>query len=1315
MADSKPLVISVQPKSVPNGGPNEWRDLTAQIHVFTRDIITPDITSDADVAAMVSGIPTVFARANMFNTALSYASSIKGNTSALNQYYLGLVDEWRGAIACIALDSNAIDVRTIELGYSDGKDYKDTANIYEPKGAFGNMLFERKKAWCSQKASQNEKVVPFINVIKINGKVVAGTSPDTLLFTSANYKLAQGKPYVDVTTGKFTDPQKSNLTAEQWLSLYAYIDNLIKKLPALANYYTPVGEKSLVDYSNVSQNLTTWLSEIKDNILKKGYDLEKASALPVNSFKEPFDKIFNFTDELYALNGVISQVGGENKIIFNPEKLLLEKTAEIARIPLGMEYSRNPEKLSELSIYVLKASRLGKDGYAFFALPLSELGIKVFGQNIGVLLGQDRTGTSIKSQLKASFDEQNNTLEVKLAIITDDNKTKAINVTYKVRSEMIHKKDLLLWPNFISKQWNRYFFYSEIPHNVQTEDCPFRAVPFVGDEKTRSFDVICDEDKKFMYLAKDGHVIENDKTNAKLHIVADNVSGSKYQYEIYESSHPFKGVKLTTTNKESGYILIRYSSEAGKRMPWNRLEDPRELRDAHLGIDFGSTNTSVAYYDTVKRDDPQGITFTDLRVSLLCPEMQGKETLITIENSLFFFQGQTLTSNAIKSILALQDFKRFPSNTNSESLRKKEVSGGFPCFCKNLPVTSIQDDKINVEFVNGTGTTSTLIHNMKWSDQESDKAHKTAFLSSLLLQIYAQLFTEDVVPVKLKWSYPSAMGDSLVKDYDQIWSNLNTICPVTDQKGEKKPLNVTEWRAGRVKIDDGGWGNKACSNDPWSTNSNDTWESSSNAVPTNNEWGGSASSDGWETGSGSSDGWGSDSESTGWNDAPADTDGWGKTYVQAKPVDLKPDGGPIKFDFVDVNQESCLTEACAVANYMSKNGVSFFNREGVIENIMLSNVRQLVLCFDVGGSTTDISALCMMKDKKGQLRNAMIKQNSIRFAAQRISNATKGIPSFKKVLDAICEKYKIRILGLNMGPNTYSQETAPYFYEQIVDNLNSEQLVDFYRCISAYSPELFSVNLYVTGLIMYYAGQLANKLIQEVRRSEDGPGKEWRPQVQIVFAGKGARIFEWFSCTNYERAIAYYRDEMFIHGFGGIEQAKAFLYGPPAIALSSKSSLDNKFEVSKGLAMSASGGLVVPEEDKAIEILGEEGFSLVTGDGNIVDLKYDNSITVEFMEHLGRYFMGPVDGDNSCKKFQDFSYIFFKYAKNLYGLEKKVNQNDFFNGFKNMNITGYIQKLPEYRKAEENKRTNNKFDFVAPIIILEGMKFYDEILLPKLR
>lgn len=1306
MPDNKALVISVEPKSVPQGQANQWENLTSQMPTFTRDIITPDIQSGADVAAMVSGIPTVFARANMFGTALAYRSSIEDSSSALNQYYIGLVDEWRGLIACIALDSNIIDVHPIQLGYSDGKDIKSTANIYEPKGAFGNMLFERRQLWCSQTVSQNEKVVPFVNVIKIHGKVVAGTSPETLLFTSANYRLEPGKPYVDITTGKFTDPQKSKLTAEQWLSLYAYVDNLVKKISVLASYFTPAGSSvSLVDYSCVSRNLQDWLDEIKQNVLKKGYDLEKASALPVNAFREPFSIVFNFTDELFGLNGIISQTNESGQAIsFNPESLLLEKNAEIARIPLSAEYSRNPEKLSELSIYVLRAAKIGREGYAFFALPLSELGIKVFGQNIGVLLGQDTSGTSIKSQLRAIFNEENNTLEVKLSIITDDNKTKTITVTYKVRSEMVYKKDLLLWPNFISKQWNRYFFYSEIPHNIHSEDCPFRAVPFVGDETDPFFSTIVDDDNRFIYLADNGHIIEDKRIHAKLHIVADHrVADNKYQYEVYESPHPFKGVRLTTTTKESGYILIRYAREGGKRMPWNRLDEWRELRRAHLGIDFGSTNTSVAYYDTVKNTPPQGISFTDLRVSLLC-DMHGKDNAPTIENSIFFFQGQRLMSNSIKSILSLQDYKRFPQDKAQETLLKKEISGGFPCFCKNLPVTSVLSDKINVEFINGTGTTATLIHNMKWSDQEIDKAHKTAFLSSLLLQIYAELFSDDVVPVKLKWSYPSAMGDSLVRDYDQIWSNLNAISPVTDSNGNKVTLSVTEWRARQVKVgDELAWGNLGGSSNAWGTDIG-----SGDPLSTDAGWGNNSSDGGWGTDTGTSDGsWGDSTSGDGWNDTPQE-DGWPKDNVQASIVDLKPDGGPIKFNFIDVNQESCLTEACAVANYMSND-----------QNIFV-DAKHLVLCFDVGGSTTDISALCMMKDKKGQLRKAMIKQNSIRFAAQRVSEATKGISSFKKVLDAICEKYKIRILGLNMGPNTYSQDTAPYFYEQIVDNLNSDQLVDFYKCISAYSPELFSVNLYVTGLIMYYAGQLSNKLIQEVRRSDDGPGKEWRPQVQIVFAGKGSRIFEWFSCTNLDRARNYC-NEMFIHGFGGKSQAMSLLYGPPAIGLSAKSSPDNKFEVSKGLAMSslqaAGGGLVVPEEDTAIEILGEDGFSLKTKDGKIVELKYDNSITSEFMEHIGTYFMGPVDGtgEMTCKRFMDFTNVFYTYAKNLYKLDQKMSQADFINGFRNMNINGYIQALPEYRKAVQHRGPENRFDFVAPIIILEGMKFYDEILLPKLR
>ena len=51
---------------------------------------------------------------------------------------------------------------------------------------------------------------------------------------------------------------------------------------------------------------------------------------------------------------------------------------------------------------------------------------------------------------------------------------------------------------------------------------------------------------------------------------------------------------------------------------------------------------------------------------------------------------------------------------------------------------------------------------------------------------------------------------------------------------------------------------------------------------------------------------------------------------------------------------------------------------------------------------------------------------------------------------------------------------------------------------------------------------------------------------------------------------------------------------------------------------------------------------------------------------------------------------------------------EFMNALSNLNIESYIRSLPEYRKAQENGK---KFDFVAPIIVLEAMKFYEDHLI----
>ena len=66
----------------------------------------------------------------------------------------------------------------------------------------------------------------------------------------------------------------------------------------------------------------------------------------------------------------------------------------------------------------------------------------------------------------------------------------------------------------------------------------------------------------------------------------------------------------------------------------------------------------------------------------------------------------------------------------------------------------------------------------------------------------------------------------------------------------------------------------------------------------------------------------------------------------------------------------------------------------------------------------------------------MIKQNSVRFAAQRISQATRHSKNFRNALLKTCEAKGVRIEGLNHGDtSTFGPDTAPYFFEQVVDRL----------------------------------------------------------------------------------------------------------------------------------------------------------------------------------------------------------------------------------------------------------------------------------------
>lgn len=1302
MAEKALKALAIKSKSNPPGTLEYKWDKIPSIDNFTKDIIIPELgiekdgTSKVDIGAIVSGMPTVYARANLFRNALDNITDKDAKVSGLILFYKSLINEWRGFISCIALNYKDIEIQRIFLKYSDGKDIYETENIYEPLGAFGNMLFERKPLWCDQLLSSNKEQVPFLDVISFKGTVIGATSPDSLLFTSVSYNIQEKLPFVSSSSKKLIDPLKDELLPEQLLQLNAFVHNIINKLDSFKNIFNNVDESLKPNYSSIYGNLQEWLKEMDDYATSRNWTKpsQKPGSIPeVSNFFAPFSILFNHSTELYGSEGTIYSEFENGRIAFKPSELLLPASTEIVQFRFGQEAEKNKNFLADRPLLLLRADVKGvPNNYAYFALPLTPQALNVFGNNLAALMGIIEN-TDIKSRLTAEYEVDNlgEYLIVKLRLLTQSGTENELNIKYNIGGE-IKGRDILLWPNFISKKWNRYFMYSEVPHN----DVKFQASPFIGDVNDLDFKIVLNNEKEPLYLAKEGKISELPESYKASIIIENNqkVSDNPYKYEIYESNQPFKGLKFSYGKSDylSGFAIIRYDkNNQFKQLPKDLTAEAVVLGNARIGIDFGSTNSSVAYWSDRDNELKKEITLKNRRISLLSSDNKNNDERPAIEDEVFFFQNDEIKTNAIKSILTLHDFKRVANNSNlsQEQLLEKEVFGGFPCFEKNLPIENSDNNKITLKF-NRAGS-SELKYNMKWSSNPIDKSYKKAYLSSLMLHIYAQLFEEGHQPSSIKWSYPSSMSKNLLNEYWDIYNSLKQISPLVNNINIEifPPSDLSDLNL----ENDNAWADSNVGGSSWGFADS---SEHSNAF--------SAEAGGWDTPISETNSWGSSEQNT------IKQSGWGdeNSNKSKKIIEIKTDQGPLNFDFKQLNDNESLTESCAVANYF------------LVDTPVKPG--ELLLIFDVGGSTTDISVLSQMDGPDGAGK-AMIKQNSIRWAAQRLSQATKYSKNFQSVLQRMCEKKKIKIEGLNNGQLKYNENTAPFYFEQLIDRLDDSDYNEFYRLIAAECKELMSVNLYITGLIMYYAGQLILKIRQEMLRSDDVSPiiKNQIPQVNIAFAGKGARLFDWFEAINPKAANEYYT-QMFIRGLGGMEKAKTTIrpIGNPypiinINAFKKANNADVKYEVSKGLAIPTfKSKILVPKIKQAIEILGEEGFCVYTANGEIKYLDFSNSVTPEMMEQLGSYFVSnPENGKPSCPKFMDFADLFYKVSSSIFGFHMKPDE--FLAGFNNMNIEAFIKQDPDYIEAQKRKSEKLKFDYVAPVFIMEGIKFFEERIIKVLK
>ena len=107
MSELTSLVI--RSKHAPNGTkPHIW-DIVPQPSELIDNIKTGAVSDkESDISKLgtvISGMPSIFARANMFPIAFQKAKIPNPDNKGLIKFYESLISEWRGLIACLALNS----------------------------------------------------------------------------------------------------------------------------------------------------------------------------------------------------------------------------------------------------------------------------------------------------------------------------------------------------------------------------------------------------------------------------------------------------------------------------------------------------------------------------------------------------------------------------------------------------------------------------------------------------------------------------------------------------------------------------------------------------------------------------------------------------------------------------------------------------------------------------------------------------------------------------------------------------------------------------------------------------------------------------------------------------------------------------------------------------------------------------------------------------------------------------------------------------------------------------------------------------------
>lgn len=713
------------------GAWNDFNDASSYIQGIQISNLDDNVSADK-IAALISGVPTPWARAKLFKFALdtlAHPDPNLGKMSGLTDFYTILHGEWRGLIAMLALHSDRI--RVSEAVYMDTKSQSD----YDIASAFGRMLFDDDDLWCNQNdRTKNPDAQPYIRLIYYKDQLVGGTSPFTGCFTGVNYSGLNGMSDISwYRNGKFEDPMRY-LTPDETQKLYLFVKNMnshLKEFETKINTFRNNNKVELIGFKTLSRQ---WEDEIRK---KGGPSLhEKGPVACYENLECPFSVLLESNVPVYLkpdLTFTYTNTGSYREI-GDIQNLLSRDNYVVGWVEDG----RGSRSLKDAPVHLLRVNDIKTGSAFFFSVPLSEIGIDIYKNRLSDVLNNGQiTGEINGGKLSVQM-----TVEI-------DNERVSLN-TREYEIDWIQGQNrVIMWPDFVSDNWNRYYLYNEY-----TSESKEKFLPLFRYEG----ELLRTPRKQFLTSAYDYQPGEEPLVNfSQLIEYPTGLSNEMPKYNILMADRPFAGLSVMVRgmggDEHAGFLMLRSDC----------VEDltEREMQgEAAVGIDFGSNNTCL-YYNA--GHGPMPVEFANNRAVLV--GMEHIDTRACAANDeLLFFTNYPAQNGQLKSWLHEHD-SRYNKNSSRD-----EVSGGVPVNRPNVYVRKMDEYEITTQ-------AGKLHYNMKWLNNESGLTKKGAYLKSVWLQTTAFLYKKRLKPSEISWSHPGAMIEADVNDLERIFEGMKAITP----------------------------------------------------------------------------------------------------------------------------------------------------------------------------------------------------------------------------------------------------------------------------------------------------------------------------------------------------------------------------------------------------------------------------------------------------------------------------------------------------------------------------------------------------------